>query len=88
MSGGLGKFAAKWGAGPTLVATMIGGVTLGTTVAVFQYDAIGNTVGILGEVVPRIGPAIQEGKDAVNSNGGTAPVVPEVDAETDANTAG
>lgn len=67
----LTTFAAKWGAGPTLVATMIGGVTLGATVAVFQYDAIGNTIGILQDVLPRIGPAIAEGKDAVE--GGTAP---------------
>lgn len=66
--------AAKWGAGPTLLATLIGGATLGATVAVFQYEAIGTTIGILGETVPKIGPSIAEGKAAVS--GGSTPAAP------------
>lgn len=73
---GATSFAAKWGAGPTLAATLIGGATLGATVAVFQYEAIGTTIGILSETVPRVGPAIAEGKAAVGDKTGAAPQAP------------
>lgn len=61
----LTTFAAKWGAGPTLAATMIGGAALGATVAAFQFTAIGHTLGILAETLPMVGPAMQEGREAV-----------------------
>ena len=58
-------FAAKWGAGPTLAAALVGGVGLAASVSVFQMEAIGKTLGILSETLPMVGPAMQEGKDAV-----------------------
>lgn len=57
--------AAKWGMGPTLAATLIGGTALGATVSVFQYEAIGHTLGILSKTAPMVGPAMQEGANAV-----------------------
>lgn len=64
--------AAKWGMGPTLAATLIGGTALGATVSAFQYEAIGHTLGILSKTAPMVGPAMQEGANAVT--GGTTTI--------------
>jgi hypothetical protein len=65
-------FLAKWGIGPTLAATIVGGVGVGATVSAFQFKAVGQAFGIVSKTAPMIGPAMKEGAAAVDAQQGAA----------------
>lgn len=74
---GLTNTAAKWGVGPTLVATLIGGTALGASVAVYEYQALGSAIGAISHAASGFGPAMKAGQDAVDAKiGAPAPAKP------------
>lgn len=69
MSAGSGQAAAAlgfWGK-TVLVATLVGGTTLGAQWAGFSWQAAMHTAGVIVGVMPHTGQYIQEGRDAVTS---------------------